>query len=93
MVDFVQGTVTLALWALFLIIKGFAFIDCLRRPAAAFPAVSRQTKTLWLVITGLAAVTGLLPGFTLHLIGLAGLVVALVYLFDVRQRIADLMGR
>lgn len=93
MFDLVQGLLTWILWAVFLAIKGFAFIDCLRRPAGAFPAVSRQTKVLWLVVTGLATLTGLLPSMTLNLIGFAGLAAALFYLFDVRQRIADLMGR
>ncbi len=92
MFDFVQGLVTWVLWGAFLAIKGFAFIDCLRRPAGAFPAVSRQTKVLWLVITGLATLTGLLPSMTLSLIGFAGLAGALFYLFDVRRRITDLMG-
>jgi len=91
--DSIQGLVVWILWALFLAIKGFAFVDCLRRPAAVFPAVSRQSKVLWLVLSGLAALTGLLPSMTLNLIGLAGLVAALIYLFDVRSRINDLMGR
>ncbi|MBU6278302.1 MAG: DUF2516 family protein [Actinomycetales bacterium] len=93
MFDFVQGLVTWILWAAFLGIKGFALVDCVRRPSAAFPAVSRQSKVLWLVITGLATLTGLLPSMTLSLIGFAGLAGALFYLFDVRRRITDLMGR
>ena len=68
MFDFVQGLVTWVLWGAFLAIKGFALIDCLRRPAGAFPAVSRQTKVLWLVITGLATLTGLLPSMTLTML-------------------------
>lgn len=87
-----QDLVLLALWVLLLGVKGFALIDCFRRPAAAFPAVGRQSKALWLVLCALAALTGLLPGLTLTLFGIAGTVVALVYLFDTRPRIIDITG-
>ena len=90
--DFTQNLVELVLWVLFGIVKIWAFVDCVRRPAAAFPAVGRVSKVLWLILTGIAALTGLLPAFTLNIIGIAGIVVALIYLFDVRARIADLMG-
>lgn len=87
-----QNVVILALWLITLAAKGVAFVDCLRRPAAAFPAVGRKSKVLWLVLTGLALLTGLLPGFTLNLLGIAGIVIAMIYLFDVRTRIIDLTG-
>ena len=90
--DFTQSLVVLVLWVLFGIVKIWAFVDCVRRPAAAFPAVGRVSKVLWLILTGIAALTGLLPGLTLNIIGIAGIVVALIYLFDVRARIADLLG-
>ena len=48
------GLVMLVLWVLTLGLKVFAFVDCVRRPAAAFPAVGRQTKPLWLILTALA---------------------------------------
>ncbi len=89
----VQDLVLLALWVLTLVIKGYAFIDCLRRPQQAFPAVGRQSKVLWLVLTALALLTGLIPGLTLSIFGIAGIVVALVYLFDVRTRIIDITNR
>jgi len=89
----VQDLVLLALWVITLVVKGFAFIDCVRRPAAAFPAVGRQSKALWMVLTALAALTGLIPGMTLGIIGIAGIVIALVYLFDVRTKIIDITSR
>lgn len=82
-----QNIVMLALWVIFLAVKAWAFVDCARRRADAFPAVGRQSKTLWLVLTGIAALTALIPGLTLGIVGLAGIVAALVYLFDVRTRI------
>jgi len=93
MFDTVQGIVLLAMWAVTLVVKGFAFIDCIRRPPEAFPAVGRQSKVLWLILTGLAAGTGFFPGFTINIIGLAAIVVALVYLFDVRTKIIDITSR
>jgi len=89
----VQNFVILIIWVVTVALKGFAFIDCLRRPAAAFPAVSRQSKVLWLIITGLALLLGLLPSFALNIFGLAGIVAALVYVFDVRQRIINITRR
>ncbi len=93
MFDTAQGLILLALWLVTLVVKAAAFIDCIRRPAAAFPAIGRQTKVLWLIITGLAAGTGVFPSFTFNLIGLAGIVVALIYLFDLRPKIIDITSR
>jgi NO-binding membrane sensor protein with MHYT domain len=93
MFDTFQGLVLLALWAVTLAVKAFAFVDCIRRPKEAFPAVGRQSKVLWLILTGLAAGAGVFPGFTLYIIGLAGVVVALIYVFDVRVKIIDITSR
>lgn len=89
----VQGFVLYAIWIILLIVKVYAFIDCVRRPAAAFPAVGRQSKILWVLLTGLAALLGLIPDQTLGLLGIAGTVIALIYIFDVRVRITEIMGR
>ena len=89
----VQSTVLLAIWVVALAIKGYALVDCIRRPAQAFPAVGRQSKPLWLVLTGLALLVGLLPSQTIDLLGIVGLVIALVYVFDVRPRIQAITGR
>jgi hypothetical protein len=88
-----QNLVLLAVWVILLGVKGFAFIDCVRRPTQAFPAVGKQSKVLWMALTGVAFLTGLLPNMTLNLIGIAGAVAALVYLFDVRPRIIEILGR
>ncbi len=89
----VQGVVVLVLWVVMLGLKGFAFVDCLRAPTQVFPAVGRQSKILWLVLTGLALLAGLLPNLTLSLFGIAGAVVALIYLFDIRPKIQAITGR
>lgn len=89
----VNELVVLVLWIVLLGVKIVAFVDCVRRPAAAFPAVGRQSKALWLILTGVSLLVGLLPGQTLDLLGLAGTVVALIYLFDVRPRLQEITGR
>ena len=55
--------------------------------------MGRKSKALWLILTGVALLVGLLPGQTLDLLGLAGTVVALIYLFDVRPRLQEITGR
>ncbi|MGA1145917.1 MAG: DUF2516 family protein [Candidatus Nanopelagicales bacterium] len=89
----VQDGVVLVLWVLLLGVKGFAFVECLRAPTAAFPAIGRQSKVLWLILTGLALLTGLAPNLTLTLFGIAGAVIALIYVFDIRPRIKSITGR
>lgn len=84
-----QSVVTIAIWAVFAVLKVWAFVDCLRQRSDVFPAVQRQTKTLWLVLTGLSALTGLVFD-PLGIIGIAGVVVALIYLFEIKPRIAEL---
>lgn len=88
----VNELVVLVLWIVLLGVKIVALVDCIRRPAAAFPAVGRQSKALWLILTGVSLLVGLLPGQTLDLLGLAGTVVALIYLFDVRPRLQEITG-
>lgn len=89
----VQNVVVLALWLVLLGLKAFAFIDCLRSPSQVFPAIGRQSKVLWLVLTGLSLLAGLVPNLTLSLFGIAGAVIALIYLFDIRPRIKSITGR
>lgn len=89
----VQNLVVLVLWVVLLGLKGFAFVECLRAPTQVFPAIGRQSKVLWLVLTGLALLTGLVPNLTLTLFGIAGAVIALIYLFDIRPRIRSITGR
>ena len=89
----VQDVVVLGLWIVLLGLKGFAFIECIRAPAAVFPAIGRQSKVLWLILTGLALLTGLAPNLTLSLFGIAGAVIALIYVFDIRPRIRAITGR
>lgn len=72
----------------FLALKGWALVDCALRKPDAFPAAERRSKGFWLLLTGLSAVTALVAS-PIGIFGLAGLVVALVYLLDVRPRLIE----
>jgi hypothetical protein len=71
-----------------LVLKVYAFIDCLRRPAAAFVAYGKLTKPAWLAITGAAALFQLLFGGALGLFSIVGTVAAIVYLVDVKPAVS-----
>ena len=88
-------------WALSMaafVVEAWAFIDAVRRPAGAFPAAGKQTKPLWLIILGGAAVIGLgtaVYGGGMSLIGIlpiAAFVAAAIYLTDVRPKVREFRG-
>ena len=72
-------------------------VDALRRPSAAFVAASKQTKPIWLIITGVASAIGLgtaaSTGFAaIGILSVAAFVAAAVYLTDVRPRVREFRG-
>jgi hypothetical protein len=89
----IDGLVLMALWAILVAVKVFALFDCIRRPAEYFPYLNRQSKPLWLILTAVALLTGLAPGLTLSIFGIAGTVIALVYLFDIRPKMIEITGK
>ena len=74
-----------------LVLQGWALIDCVTRPANAFPAAGKLTKPAWLAITAIALVVGMLFG-PLGILGLAGIVGSIVYMVDVRPAIREIQG-
>ena len=74
-----------------LVLRGWALIDCLFRNAKAFPAVDKLTKPAWLGILALSFVLG---GYwvspPLYPISLVSVVVAIVYLADVRPAVREI---
>ena len=80
-----------------LVFEGFAFIDAMRRPDQAFVATSKQTKPLWLVITGVATTIGLGTAAygtsPISILAVAAFVAAAIYLTDVRPKVKDFRGR
>ena len=71
-----------------LVLKGYAFVDCLRRGDAAFPAHGKLTKPAWLAITGFSALFQLLFGGVLNLPSILGTVAAIVYVVDVKPAVS-----
>jgi len=75
------------------VVEGWAFIDALRRPAAAFPAAGKQTKPIWLIILGVATVIGLGSlAYSVQLVSLfpiIAFVAAAIYLADVRPKVKE----
>jgi hypothetical protein len=71
----------------------WAFIDCVRRRPDAFPAIGRQTKPIWTALTGGAALA-LFLGFSPmgNIFGIAALVIAGIYLLDIRPGIVEITG-
>ena len=77
------------------VFEAWAFVDALRRPAAAFPAVGKQTKPIWLIILGVSMVVGL--GYAFYLRGasvtsilpVAAFVAAAVYMADVHPKVKE----
>lgn len=64
--------------------KLWALIDCLSRHSPAFPAAGKLTKGAWIAILAVALLLG--RGI-FGLLGIAGLVAAIVYLVDVRPAV------
>ena len=93
------GPLQFFFWALLIaafVVEAWAFIDAIRRPGPAFPAASKQTKPLWLVILGVALVIGLggaagqLSLFSF--LPIIAFVAAAVYLTDVRPKVSSFQG-
>lgn len=62
----------------------WGFIDCLIRPAAAFPAVDRQTRVAWLTFIALAGLFIVVGGMFL---GVLSMVLVAYYFVDVRAKV------
>ncbi len=74
-----------------LLLAGFAFVDCVRQPAAAFPAAGKLTKPAWLAITGVSVLLCLAG--VVGVLGLFGAVVAvacIVYVVDVKPAVSGM---
>ena len=75
--------------------EGFALVDALRRPAAAFLAAGKQTRPIWLIILGVATVVG--AGYAFYLRGasvvsilpVVAFVAAAVYMADVHPKVKE----
>lgn len=78
------------------VVEAWAFIDAVRRPATAFPAAGKQTKPLWLIITGVSMVVGLFSAYQdvplLFFLPIIAFIAAAIYLTDVRPKVRQMGG-
>jgi hypothetical protein len=86
------GVLFVVYWALF-VVKMWALIDGILRPAQGFTAADKLTKTAWMWILGLTVVSHVVFKSTFGLLSLAGAVAAFVYLLDVRPAVASVTRR
>jgi hypothetical protein len=86
------GILFTALLAAAFVVEAWAFVDVIRRPAGAFLAVGKQTKPIWLIISGVATVLGFaffyLGGIT-SMLAVAAFVAGAIYHVDVRPKVKD----
>lgn len=88
----------LALAVIAFAVEAWALIDAAIRPAQAYTAAGKLTKTKWLLILGLAALLGLASAVgygglsAIGFLGVAAFVAAAVYLSDVRPRVREFKG-
>lgn len=83
-----------------LVIKCWAFGDAAIRPSAGFKAVDKMPKPFWLIVLGLAAAghvgvflaAGSMASW-MGIVGLAGIVAALIYLFGIRPQVIQYGGK
>jgi hypothetical protein len=75
-------------------LRAWAVIDCATRKAAAFPAVNKLTKPAWLAILVFSGLFGSLNvlGSQIGPISLISVIVAAVYLADVRPAVREISG-
>ncbi len=72
----------------------WAVVDCAIRKPAAFPAADKQTKVTWLLILIVSALFGTLSVFGSQVgpVSLITIIVASVYLADVRPAVRGISG-
>jgi hypothetical protein len=88
----VQGIVELALIVGSLGLKGYALFDAIRVKQEAFSLAGKLTKTIWLVILGVALAVNIVMLNPLNFLNLIGVVAAAVYLVDVRPAVKQVGG-
>jgi hypothetical protein len=76
-----------------LVVEAWAFIDAIRRPAGAFPAVGKQTRPIWLIILGVALVIGIFSSAynvsLLYFVPIIAFIAAAIYMTDVRPKVRE----
>jgi hypothetical protein len=74
------------------VLRVWAIADCATRKTAAFPAVDKLTKPVWLLILVVSGLLGTFASDPLWPISLISVVAAAVYLADVRPAVREIAG-
>ena len=89
-----EGYVGLVVLLGMLVLKGFAFANACLWPSSAYALTGKQTKQLWLGLLGVGLLADLaLVGHLLWPVSLGFLIVALVYVLDVRPAVSAVTRR
>ncbi|MER6825729.1 DUF2516 family protein [Streptosporangium sp. NPDC000563] len=93
----IHGALDLVFWILAVgvfALSGWALIHAVKTPARAFAATGKQTKKLWLVILGLAALFGFAAAVqylsVLSIFTIASVIASGIYLADVRPAVGEI---
>ena len=88
-----QGMIALVLSVAIIIMQAFAFADAVRHSPDAYVRADKRTKPIWLAVTGIALLLGVMtfPN-PLSLFTLLGVVAAGIYLTDVRPALQQVSG-
>jgi hypothetical protein len=86
----IQNVILLAATLALFAIEAWAFVDAVSQRPDAFVAADKQTKTMWLVILGVALAAHMLIWHPIHILNIAGAVASIVYLVDVRPAVRAL---
>ncbi len=92
-VSLVQEYVLFAAAVALFVVEAWAFVDAISRRPQEFEAAGKQTKTMWMVILGVALAAHMLIWHPIHLLNMIGAVASIVYLVDVRPAIRSLTRR
>ena len=75
------------------VVKLWALVDAITRPAAAYPAADKQTKAFWIWLLGAFFVAHVLFQSVFGPLSLIGTVAAFVYIVDVKPALASVTRR
>jgi hypothetical protein len=91
-----QGIIFVVLWLVMFGVEVWAFVDAAIRPAGAYVRAGKASKTVWVLVTGIAAAVGFggaptAGGFASFggLLSLAAIFAAIFYLVDVRPAVRN----
>ena len=75
------------------VVKLWALVDAITRPAAAFPAADKQTKAFWIWLLAAFFVAHVLFQSVFGILSLIGTIAAFVYLLDVKPALVSVTRR